>query len=182
VPIERPRHMETGDIQRALKFDCGTFPVLNTWIQNHAWASHQGGGARVYVAIETAQDLIASYFCLSAAHVEREGAPPRMTHGMGQSPIPVTLIGRFAVDSRFAGEGLGKFMIRCAFETISRAADLVGVRAIIVDAKGPKAVEFYQSVGFTPFIGSNPDRLFIMMKEVRRALSAAQSSPAAAAP
>ncbi len=90
MPLERPRLMESGDIQRATKFDCGV-SVLNDWIQKFAWSSHQGGGARVYVSIEAARDLIASYVCLSAAQADHAVVPDRMAQGMGQSPIPVIL-------------------------------------------------------------------------------------------
>lgn len=96
--------MEHGDIQRAANLDCSV-PVLNNWLQNLAWSSHQGGGARVYVAVDAAQDLIAAYFCLSAGQADHAVVPPCVTRGMGQSPIPAVLIGRFAVDSRLARTG-----------------------------------------------------------------------------
>jgi GNAT superfamily N-acetyltransferase len=167
--------MEQGDIQRASSFDCGV-PVLNHWLQNIAWSSHLGGGARVYVAVDAAQDLIAAYLCLSAAQADHAVVPSRVAKGMGQSPIPVVLIGRFAVDSRFRASGIGKFMIRYAFEETLKIADTLGVRTIMVDAKDPGVAGFYTHCGFTASV-SNPLRLFIMIKDVRRSVSAAGIIP-----
>lgn len=164
--------MESGDIHRALNFDCGV-PVLNDWLQKLAWQSHQGGGARVYVSVDLKQDLIASYFCLSASRAEHADVPTRMAQGMGRSPIPVVLIGRLAVDRRFAGSGLGKFTLQCAFENVAALADQIGVRAIMVDAKDQGAANFYTRLGFTPSV-TNPLRFFFMIKDVKKSLAAAR--------
>jgi len=167
--------MENGDQARAANFDCGV-PVLNDWIQKRAWSSHQGGGARVYVSVDNPQDLIASYICLSAAQADHAVVPPRVAKGMAQSPIPVVLIGRFAVDSRYMGSGLGAFMIRHAFVEVLKVADRIGVRAIMVDAKDATSASFYTHLGFSASIG-NALRLFIMIKDVKISLVAAGVNP-----
>lgn len=171
MPFERPRLMEQGDIYRAQRFDCGV-PVLNDWLQKHAWPSHQGGGARVYVAVETTQDLIAAYFCLSAAQADHAVVPLRISQGMGQSAIPVVLIGRFGVDRLFQGSGLGTFMVRHAFEETLKTAQWIGVRALMIDAKDQDAANFYDRLGFTASV-NDPLRLFIMIKDVKRSLAVA---------
>lgn len=163
--------MEHGDSSRAQSFDCGV-PVLNDWLQKHAWPSHQGGGARVYVAVDPTQNLIAAYFCLSAAQVDRAAVPRRVSQGMGQSPVPVVLIGRFGVDKSFQGSGIGTFMVRHAFGETLKTAQLVGVRAVMVDAKDQDAANFYERLGFTAPV-NDPLRLFIMIKDVKRSLAAA---------
>jgi GNAT superfamily N-acetyltransferase len=171
VPFDRPRLMEQGDIYRAQKFDCRV-PVLNDWIRKHAWPNHLGGGARVYVSVDPDQDLIAAYFCLSAAQADRAAVPRRVSQGMGQSPVPVVLIGRFGVDKTFQGSGLGAFMVRHAFEETLKSAQWIGVRAIMVDAKDQDAANFYDRLGFTASV-NDPLRLFIMIKDVRRSLAVA---------
>ena len=163
--------MEQADIDRAQKFDCGV-PVLNDWIQKHAWPSHLGGGARVYVSVDLTQDLIAAYFCLSAAQADRSAVPRRMSQGMGQSPVPVVLIGRFGVDRNFQGSGIGTFMVRHAFEETLKTAQWIGVRAVMVDAKDQDAANFYGRLGFTAAV-NDPLRLFMMIKDIKRSLAAA---------
>jgi GNAT superfamily N-acetyltransferase len=169
VSFDRPRLMEQGDISRTHKFDCGV-PVLNDWIQKHAWPSHLGGGARVYVSVEPTQDLVAAYFCLSAAQADRAVVRLRISRGLGQSPIPVVLIGRFGVDTRFHGSGLGTFMVRHAFEETLKTAQWIGVRAIMVEAKDQDAANFYDRLGFTASVADRL-RLFIMIEDVRRSLA-----------
>jgi len=167
--------MEQADIQRASSFDCGV-PVLNNWLQKIAWPSHQGGGAKVYLSLDAAQDLIAAYFCLSAAQVDHAVAPSRMVKGMGQGGIPVVLIGRFAVDLRYRGGGVGAFMIRHAFIETLKTADRIGVRAIIVEAKDSTGASFYTHLGFSAFV-SDPLRLFLLIKDLRRSITVAMAAP-----
>ena len=176
MSVERPRLMEQADIQRASKFDCGTHPVLNDWLQRFAWPNHRSGGARVYVSVDAAQDLIAAYYSLSAAQAAHADVPVRVARGMGQSPIPVVLIGRFAVDARFQGIDIGRFAMRHAFGEVLMVANAIGVRAIMVDAKDQNGANFYTRVGFTATIG-NPLRLFIMIKDIRKSLTAASARP-----
>jgi GNAT superfamily N-acetyltransferase len=94
---------------------------------------------------------------------------------MGQSPIPVVLIGRFGVDTRFQGSGLGRFMVRHAFEETLKTAQWIGVRAVMIDAKDQDAANFYESLGFTASV-NNPLRLFIMIKDVKRSLVVAAAA------
>jgi GNAT superfamily N-acetyltransferase len=165
--------MEQADNRLAPGFNCGV-PVLNDWVQKIAWSTHLAGGARVYVSIDPKNDLLAAYYCLSAAHADRAVVPGRIAAGMGRSGIPVVLIGRFAVDLRFQGLGVGAFMIRHVFERTLNISDQLGVRAIMVEAKDSTGAGFYASLGFTASV-SDPLRFFIMLKDVRRSLLVAQT-------
>jgi len=128
------------------------------------------------VTVEPTQDLIAAYFCLSASHTDRTVAPPRVSQGMGRSPIPVVLIGRFGVDMRFQGSGLGTFMVRHAFEETLKTAQWFGIRAVMVEAKDQNAANFYEGLGFTASV-SDPLRLFIMIKDVKKSITVAAMNP-----
>ena len=63
-------------------------------------------------------------------------------------PIPVILIGRLAVDSRFHGVGLGASLLQDAVLKAVEASRLIGARAVIVYAVDDSAVAFYQRFGF----------------------------------
>ena len=95
-----------------------------------------------------------------------------MSQGMGQSPVPVVLIGRFGVDRNFQGSGIGTFMVRHAFEETLKTAQWIGVRAVMVDAKDQDAANFYGRLGFTAAV-NDPLRLFMMIKDIKRSLAAA---------
>jgi predicted N-acetyltransferase YhbS len=63
-------------------------------------------------------------------------------------PIPVVVLGRLAVDKRWHGEGLGTGLLRDAVLRILQAADIAGVRAILVHAISEDAKRFYEKHGF----------------------------------
>lgn len=64
-------------------------------------------------------------------------------------PIPVMVIGRLAVDHSWQRKGLGRALIRDAVLRTLQAAEIAGIRAIIVHAISEQAKQFYESCGFT---------------------------------
>jgi predicted N-acetyltransferase YhbS len=63
-------------------------------------------------------------------------------------PIPVMILGRLAVDNKFKGRGIGRGLLREAILKTLQAAEIVGVRAILVDAISEDAKHFYLLHGF----------------------------------
>jgi len=171
---ERPRPLEPRDLQLADRFDCAT-PVLNEWLRVYAWTNHNSGSARVYVSIDTNAGLIAGFYCLSAGAVEHSQAPSRISRGLARHAIPVVFVGRLAVDLRYTGQGLGRFLIQDAFKHILDTAQIIGTRAVIVQAKTPEAADFYAKLGFEAS-EDNPMLFFHLLKDMRKSLTAAGKS------
>jgi predicted N-acetyltransferase YhbS len=92
-----------------------------------------------------------------------------VTKGLARHPVPVILLARVAVDKRFSGKGLGTELLRDALLRTLEAANIAGLRAVIVDAKSEAAKRFYKKFGFEPF-PDNPFRLSLILKDVRRLL------------
>jgi len=172
VGLEPPRLIEAGDLHLPEKFDCGT-PVLNQWLRVHAWSNHQSGSSRVYLSIDTDASLIAGFYCLSAGSVEHADAPARVSKGLARHPIPVVLIGRLAVDQRYASQGVGRFLMRDAYHRIIQTADQIGTRVVIVQAKNDNAAEFYRRLGFEPS-STHPMLFFQLLKDIRKSFDAAR--------
>ncbi|MGO9606104.1 MAG: GNAT family N-acetyltransferase [Candidatus Binataceae bacterium] len=170
--LERPRLIEVGDLRLADDFDCGT-PVLNEWLRVYAWTNHNSGSARVYVCIDADAAAIAGYYSLSAGAVEHAQAPRRVSRGLARHPIPVVLIGRLAIDRRYSGRGLGRGLVRDAFDHTLESAEIVGTQALMVQAKTPEAAEFYRKRGFQTS-DSDPMLFFHLLKDVRKSLAAAE--------
>jgi len=63
--------------------------------------------------------------------------------------IPVMIIGRLAVDVKFQGRGLGPALLRDAVLRTLQAAEIAGIRAILVHAISERAKRFYEKWGFT---------------------------------
>jgi ribosomal protein S18 acetylase RimI-like enzyme len=76
------------------------------------------------------------------------------------------LLARLAVDRRFQGRNLGAELLRDALIRTLAAADIAGLRAMIVDAKDEPARRLYQRYGFERFPG-DPLRLALLVKDAR---------------
>ena len=90
-------------------------------------------------------------------------------------PVPVVVLGRLAVDRAFKSQGLGSALLRDAVLRTLQAADIIGVRAILVHALSEQAKRFYQERGFAPS-PMNPMTLMVTISEAIIALRKKPSS------
>jgi len=160
---------ETHDVAA---FDCG-IPVLNLYLTRQAHADQRAEKARTFVAARSRR--VVAFFSLAAASVEPQGATERLARGQGAQAIPVILLARLAVDSSEQRRGLGKALLVEAVARCTRAADIIGARAVLVHAKDPDARRFYEKHGFEPS-PSNPLHLIVLMKDVRKSLGTASNA------
>ena len=149
------------------RFDSGE-PSLDDWLRRRALANQQSGASRTYVVCERADDRVFGYYCLSAGGVTRASAPGRVRRNMPE-PIPVMVLGRLAVDRTHHGHGLGSGLLQDALLRTLQAAEIVGIRAILVHAISADARRFYERHGFhaSPV---DPMTLMLPLSEVEREL------------
>ncbi len=147
-------------------FDSGT-PALNEWLVRFALVNQAAGTSQTYVTRRA--DRVVGYYAVSAGSVLREESPERVAKGLSRHPVPVAVIARLAVDRGEHGKGVGAALLKDALVRIAGAADIIGVRAVLVHAKDDKARAFY---GRFDFISSpvDPLQMFLLMKDLRRAL------------
>ena len=74
------------------------------------------------------------YYALVVGAVEHEDAPGRVGKGLARHPVPVMLLARLAVDRSEQGQGLGKALLKDAILRTAQAADIAGMRALLVHA------------------------------------------------
>ena len=67
--------------------------------------------ARVFVALPEKSREVAGFYALSAGSIEHATFPPEDVKPLPRYPVPVALIGRLAVDRRWAGQGLGSALL-----------------------------------------------------------------------
>jgi GNAT superfamily N-acetyltransferase len=146
-------------------FDSGV-PSLDSWLQQRALRNESAGASRSYVVCEGPR--VVGYYCLSSGAVECRQAPGRVRRNM-PDPIPVMLLGRLAVDRAFQGQGLGRALLKDAILRTLKAAEIAGLRALLVHALDEEAARFYRRNGF---LDSPIDPLLLMLPlaTVRRAL------------
>ena len=149
-------------------FDCGQ-DSLNQYLKRFALTNTAAGTARTYVTTSSEESAVIGYYSLAAGSVEKTGAPERVAKGVPNYPIPVILLARLAVNRSFQGKGLGTALLRDALARALAAADVIGVRAILVHAKDQEAVRFYNQFGFAPS-PTDPLHLMLLIKDLRRTL------------
>ena len=154
-----PRH----DVSQ---FDCGA-PGLNTWLQRKARLNEAKGGARTYVVCD--EDRVVAFYSLAASSVERRRVSSRVGRSMPE-PVPVVLLGQLAVDAGYQGRGLGADLLSDAGRRSLAAAEVIGARAIIVQALDERAATFYRRWGFRPFSDREPLMLILRLSELSAAL------------
>lgn len=140
-------------------FDCGV-PALNDFLQKTTGQKSARNQAQTYVLAADDNHTVVGFFTLTATRFDwREAA------GKKNKTVDTTaLIARLAVDKRFAGQGVGLFLLRTALEKLITANDILGIPVIVVDAKDGAAA-FYETLGFR-FLEEGGSRLFITMETV----------------
>jgi GNAT superfamily N-acetyltransferase len=153
------------------KFDCGEAD-LNDWLQKQSHKSEDGDSARTYVVCNRAGGVIA-YYCLASGAIARDAATSQVRRNM-PDPVPVMVIGRLAVDRDWQRHGLGPLLLKDALLRVVQAAEIIGIRAVLVHAMSDKAKAFYLKHGFqeSPM---NPMTLMISLKGIRRTLAEEKS-------
>ena len=79
------------------------------------------------------------------------------------------VIGRLAVDQKWQGRGIGQAMLRDAMLRTLQAAEIVGVRGVLVHALSTGAKNFYEACGFQESPG-DPQTLLPTLADARAAL------------
>lgn len=122
------------------------------------------------VFVTEADGKIAGYYALATGGAEHSSAPPRVSKGTPRHPIPVIILTRLAVSKDHQHEGVGKGMLRDALLRVRRAADEIGVRALLVHAKDEQARNFYLSCAEFEPSPTDPLHLFLLLKDFDKSL------------
>ncbi len=163
VPFSAPEKLTSShDVS---EFECGE-SSLDSWLKRRALQNEEAGASRTYVL--RARQEIAGYYALATgaiAHVEATGKVRRNT----PDPVPVIILGRLAIASKFQGGGIGSALLRDAVLRIVQAAEIAGIRAILVHAISDQAKRFYEKYGFIPS-PTDPMTLMITVADAARIL------------
>ena len=126
-------------------FSCGV-ASLDIWLKNRARRNEGARASRTYVLCNDDNEVI-GYYALATGSISPEQAPRKVKRNM-PSPIPVVVLGRLAIDQQYQGQGLGDALLRDAILRILHAAEIAGIKAIVVHAISEKAKQYYLARGF----------------------------------
>jgi GNAT superfamily N-acetyltransferase len=137
-------------------FDSGE-ASLDDWLRRRAAQNEASGASRTYVVC--AGEKVAGYYSLAVGAAAHEQVPSRFRRNM-PDPTPVMILGRLAVDHAFQGKGIGTGLLRDAVLRTVQAAEIAGIRALLVHAISDAAKRFYERHGF---IASPVDPMTVMI-------------------
>ncbi len=125
-------------------FSCGQ-EQLDDWLRRRALANQDTGASRTYVIAQNTS--IIGYYALASGSVAAADAPGKVRRNM-PDPIPVMILARLAVHLAWQGKGLGTDLLRDGVLRTLQAAQIGGIRAMLVHALDEKAIAFYLRNGF----------------------------------
>ena len=163
-PIRPPEKLSS--VHDLSQFQCGE-QALDDWLRKRGLANEETGASRTYVLCRGNQ--VVGYYALAVGAVAHDHAPGRIRRNM-PDPVPVMVLGRLAIDQMLRGQGIGSALLRDAVLRTLQAAEIAGIRAILVHAISEPAKHFYEKSGFiaSPL---DPMTLMISVADAMRALA-----------
>ena len=154
-----------SDRHQFTSFDSG-IPSLDDWLKRRATQNQASGASRTFVACEG--DTVVGYYALASSAVAPAATPGRFRRNM-PDPIPVVVLGRLAVARSHQGSGLGRALFQDAARRVIHAAEVIGIRGMLVHAISEEAKAFYLRLGLdeSPL---EPMTLMVTIADLRSAL------------
>lgn len=150
-------------------FHCGT-DALDRYLKQQARQEADRCVVAPFVAAVSPEARVLGYYTLSASVLSLADLPDKLARQLPRYPqLPVTLLGRLAVDQSAKGQGLGEHLLLDALSRSLTHAGQIAAMAVVVDAKDEDAARFYRHYGFLP-LQPQPSRLFVPMTTVAKLL------------
>ena len=150
---------------------------IDNFLKRTARKQQDGDFTRIWVAVEPGNPAILGYYAMNAHALEQGEMPPEMARDAPRhGSIPAAYLSIIGVTATRQGSGLGRVLLADALVRAARAADHIGLKAVILDviADGGEAdtnrhQSFYRRMGFTP-LPTQGLRMFITIKDVKKAM------------
>jgi GNAT superfamily N-acetyltransferase len=150
-------------------FHCGA-EALDRYLKQQARQDADKHVAAPFVAVNSPDRRVLGYYTLSASVLTLADLPADLARKLPRYPqLPVTLLGRLAIDQVTKGKGLGEHLLLDALSRSLAHADQIAAMAVVVDAKSEAAAAFYRHYGITT-LQAQPSRLFLPMRLVAQLL------------
>ncbi len=146
-------------------FSCGV-ESLDIWLKRRALKNQIAGASRTFVTCEST--CVIAYYALASSSIVVNVATGGFRRNM-PDPVPVVVLGRLAVDRAWHGQGIGRAMVRDAGMRVLHAAEVIGIRGIVVHALSDAAKVFYQRIGFEPS-PLDPMTLMVTLSDIKACL------------
>lgn len=146
-------------------FDCGN-EDLNRYLREQARQDAEKRVAAPLALTRAGHSKVLGFYTLSSSIIPVGELPPDIARRLPRyGQLPVTLLGRLAVDRAVGGQGIGEFLLVDALRRSLEPARHIAAMAVIVEAKDEIAERFHRHFDFQPF-QQTPLRLFLPMGQI----------------
>ena len=144
------------------EFNCG-IDALNSHLLKYSGQHERKGIGRTYVALEDSDTRVLGYYTIASSGIAFDVVPKNLP----RHPVPVVLLGRLAVDVAARRRRLGEMLLVHALRSAQRAARIVGIYAVVVNALDVSARNFYLKYGFQE-LTDDRFHLYLPIKTIER--------------
>jgi len=149
-------------------FSCGII-ALDSYLHKQARQDMKKKVSVCFVNC-TADDTVIGYYTLSNGSIPRSELPPTLQHKLPRyEQLPVTILGRLAIDHTHQRKNIGTLLLIDALKRSNDASAAIGSYAVFVDPIDEVASRFYERFGFIKLPDSA--KMFLPMKTIQMGLS-----------
>lgn len=147
-------------------FDCGK-ELLNTYLKTQARQDMKRKLSVCFVLVESSTVEVQGYYTLSNNSVPLTSFSESIQKKLPKSykSIPVTLLGRLAIDQKYQGHGIGKILLIDALKRSYEVSKEIGSFAVVVDPIDEEAEKFYKKYDFIKL--PNSGKMFIAIQTLK---------------
>lgn len=144
--------------------------MLDEWLRRYAGQNRRRDTAATWV-ITDPDDVVVAYASVAMTGIDRSAAPDALATG-APDPVPALLLGRLAVDQRYASLGVGTALAVHVLATAVELNEKAACRAVVVTAINEQARTWWERFGFRPFAPDEPDQLdlYLLTSEIEATL------------
>ena len=144
--------------------------MLDEWLRRYAGQNRRRDTAATWV-IADPDDVVVAYASVAMTGIDRSAAPDALAKG-APDPVPALLLGRLAVDQRYASLGVGTALAAHVLATAVELNEKAACRAVVVTAINDLARAWWERFGFRPFAPDEPDQLdlYLLTSEIEATL------------
>lgn len=156
------------DLEGRESFSCGQ-SALDDYLKRYITQDIKRSLVAAFVLYDSDQGIL-GYYTLSNSSIPRQDVILEFQKKIGiYGFIPVTLLGRLAVDYRLKGKGFGKILLVDALKKAYEVSQTtIGSFAVMVDPIDDLAAAFYSKFGF---IKLDNGKMFLPMSLVKGMVS-----------
>lgn len=148
-------------------FCCGK-DLLDNYLKTQAGQDVRRKLAVCFVSADEETKAVKGYYTLSNGSISLTSFSETIRKKLPNSyqAIPITLLGRLAVDKKSTGKGIGKLLLIDALFRSYEVSKKIGSFAVVVDPIDEMAESFYEKYGFIKLPDSG--KMFLPMKTIEK--------------